>query len=800
MIQLPNKVMARLRLQVMLLLATLASVFGDSSAYAAAGTPINLLPSACHFTTETRDRFSSMLDHAEAADCSSDAKHSPDVVWLSLDVAAVNPAANTDYELAIYRHWTERAIIQFHYTDGFMQDYDVGAYEFDQFWSVGNYVSFDAPARDVPVSQILIGFQNPSSIKLFHQINFVKADDWQEGRAAGLLLTTVITGVLLAMLFYNIALATMLRFDFHFHYCMVVFAALAYNVSAYGFISYLLPGVISHGTQMNITILALGLNGMASIQFLCSFLEKDVLPPRLGQAARMAAYAFFGFSVIFVNARGPYTEWLELSLHITSFVGVLFVMAILLRAIWHKSQAAIFYAIGWLLPVVGVLARNLREIEVIPHSDFVSYSVSVGIALETVIFAIGVAHRISKIMNERDLAKLESAKAMAASQAKTDFLAHMSHEIRNPMSTIIGLSGLAAQTDLNEQQREYIQNIQTSGNVLMDLLNDTLDMSKIEAGKVTIENIVFAPGDVLHGVRAVIEPRARQKALSLVIEGENTLPETLISDPTRLSQILINLANNAVKFTEQGSVTLSFSTDSGPANTILLKCEVTDTGIGMTAAQVSRLFQSYSQADASVTRKYGGTGLGLSISKQLVELMGGQIGVNSEPGKGSTFFFRLPMQLPDKDAYTEKHQDQQAANPTAPNDDNPLAGASILVVEDNHINQLLISKVLEAVQAKFDLASGGQQAIGMVMANRYDLILMDLNMPDMDGVETTTRIRATTEGRNIPIIAMTGSVDVASRQACLDAGMNDHVSKPFKQSVLLETLGRWRDTASLEQL
>lgn len=753
----------------------------------------NLLPTACHFTTDTATIFPSMLDHAAQANCTSKPTASSRMVWLALDMQLVQPEADTEYGLAMLRHWTERAVIQFHYADGHMHDYDVGAYDFDTYWSVGNYIRFVAPARSTPVRHILVGFQNPSSIKLFHEITFVKSDAWTDRQIAGLVLTTVITGVLLAMFFYNIALALVLRFTFHFHYCLVAFAALVYNLSTYGFLSYLAPGLISHGDQMNIGILALGLNGLAGLLFLCSFLEDGILTRTWVIVARVIGYSFLGLTIIYVVMRGPYTETLELSLHIASFIGVLYVIVALIHAMRKHSKAAIFYAIGWLLPVIGVLVRNLREFEVLPHSDLIGYLVSIGISLECVIFAIGIAYRISKILNERDLAKLESAKAMAASQAKTDFLAHMSHEIRNPMNTIIGLSELTARTNLDAQQREYITNIQLSGDALMSLLNDTLDLSKIEAGKVSLESVAFAPDDVFDKINAIIGPKAREKGIDFAIKGRTELPPLLIGDPTRLSQILINLASNAVKFTESGGVILTVSAQQTNKNATLFSCNVADTGVGMSEVEITRLFQSFSQADASVARKYGGTGLGLAICKQLVELMEGQIAVESTPGAGSVFSVEVPFALPDETSETV--QVTSATNTEASNPDNArMEGLQILVAEDNPINQLLITKVLEPTGADFIVVSDGKAAVQAASEKAYDLILMDVQMPDIDGLEATRDIRAQEDGKNqqTPIIALTGSEASETKDACLQAGMNDYVTKPFKQSDLFNALDRWR--------
>lgn len=781
----------RTRLAALLTLLFITCLTG-TQAHAQTADAVNLLPTACHFTTDTRDSYPSMLPEAAAADCTTPAEPSREMVWLSLDVSLVAPRAGADYVLTMWRHWNERTVVQIHYADGHMTDYDVGLFEFDQYWSVGNFVAFSAPARRVPVSHILIGVQNASSIKLFRQINLVETSVWEEDASPGRILTILLTGILAAMLFYNIALAAFLRFDFHLHYCLFVVAILAYNLFTYGLISDCLPGVISHTTQMNLTILSLGLNGVSSMYFLTTFLEKGVLGDRWKQAVHFYGWLFFGCAILYAVTRGWNTDTIDLVFNLLSLGGIVVIFSTLVRAFRARSRAAIFYAVGWILPIAGVGLRVLRGFDVIPHSALVDYGFPIGAALETIVLSIGIADRIRIIREERDDAKAGREKAIAANEAKTEFLAHISHEIRNPMNAIIGLSELAAQTDLNDEQRGYIRNIQRSGNIMMQVLDDTLDFSKIEAGKVRLEEIAFAPKDVFDNVRAIIGPKAEEKGLAFRIDGEQSVPPMLKGDPTRLSQILINLANNAVKFTARGRVVIAVSTDQLSENRIWLHCRVTDTGIGMSEAQIARLFQSFSQADVSVARKYGGTGLGLVISKQLVELMGGSIGVESVPGKGSNFYFSLPFDCVDAaSAEAERamyRQEPIAADPVS------MAGTRILVVDDNPINQQLVAKALEQTQASIDIASDGQEAIDKVSAAAFDIILMDLHMPDMGGIAATREIRSQENGSAIPIIAMTGSAGEETKRDCLDAGMSDYMVKPFKQATLFETLERWRPT------
>jgi len=773
-------------------LAVLACLMVMASAAKAAESPNgpNLLPTACHFRTDTQPSFDSMLPRLPEAQCDSTPMPGEGVVWLSLDVARVTPEAGTDYALLLFREWTDRAIVQIHYGDGHMTSYDVNDHGFDDYWSVGNFLRFDAPARAAPVSHVLVGLENTASIRTFRQINFVPAQAWAASETDGRLLAGLIIGILMAMLFYNITLAAVLRFDFHVHYCIFVFAVVLYNFTAYGMMSHFLPGTMGIGAQMNLTILALGLIGFSGLQFLVSFIEKGILGDRWRGAAHVLAYAFMASAILYAATRGWHTDTIDLIFNLMSGLGVLFILATLIKSLMAGSRAAIFYAVGWLLPIVGVALRVMRGFDIIPHSSLVEYSMSIGMALETIVLSIGIADRISTIRKDRDEAKVAEEKARAASQAKSDFLAHISHEIRTPMNAIIGMTELVATTKLTDKQRDYVGNIQISGNVLMALLNDILDLSKIEAGKVDIEHIPFSPADIFRNVQAIAAPKAEEKGLTFSLEGVDALPDQLVGDPTRLSQILINLSNNAVKFTEEGSVTISVAARGKRADTLTLTCEVKDTGIGMTPEQQGKLFKAFNQADETVTRRYGGTGLGLAICKQLVGLMGGNIAVESTPGKGSCFRFSLPF------TKVPKQADSAAKKIPSATEAAHYKGRRVLVAEDNEINQLLARRALEPTGLEIDIAANGTEALKLADKHAYDLIFMDLNMPDMDGITVTRTIREKDGGTRVPIIALTASVAAKDIEACMSAGMNDHVSKPFKPDALHQALSRWLPTAS----
>jgi signal transduction histidine kinase len=371
--------------------------------------------------------------------------------------------------------------------------------------------------------------------------------------------------------------------------------------------------------------------------------------------------------------------------------------------------------------------------------------------------------------------------AEAANRSKSEFVANVSHEIRNPVNGILGMAHLLTESHLTVKQRDRMRKLERSARLLLGILNDLLDLSKIEAGKLDFETVSFDLTDVLDHCESLLEPQAAEKRLDLVFSIEPALPRMLLGDPLRLGQVLLNLGSNAIKFTAAGTVTLQVEERGRDDKGVALRFTVSDTGIGMTNSEIARIFEPYSQADSSIYRRFGGTGLGLAISRNLVSCMGGHLQVHSVPGTGSQFYFESYWPLPEPAPVVVS----SPASPPA------LSGRHFLVVDDNEANRELAFALLTAMGARVTVAEHGAEALQMLDRDTFDALLMDCHMPFMDGYEATRAIRARSQWKDLPIIAMTASDMSGDWEKALAAGMNDQITKPIDVKAMGDTLQRW---------
>lgn len=466
-------------------------------------------------------------------------------------------------------------------------------------------------------------------------------------------------------------------------------------------------------------------------------------------------------------------------------------------AIIHRSRAEAGMQTrsriqGLLEEMIALEEREIRQAsaalsERLQFSRNVLIALIAGIvALVTLVMTLGLVYLAHRRRVEAEL-RMAMAGAREASEAKTQFLASMSHEIRTPLTGILGYTDLLLEESLTPQQRSYVERLQTAGTSLSALIDDILELSKIEAGEVAIVEEPLSLGVLVANVLSIVSLTAQKKNLDLRSEIDPALPPMVLGDEPRLRQVLLNLLTNAIKFTPQGSVIVQVEHEETSAEGEVIRFAVIDTGIGIAADRRSRLFRRFSQADPSIQHEYGGTGLGLAISKRLVELMGGTIGFESEEDRGSTFWFRVI--LPRSEAPVG-HEDTDAAAATAER-------ARILLVEDSPQNQDLVCAILRREGHEVDVANDGEEALVAARGKAYDLILMDIQMPRMDGVTASRKLRGMEGGMvRVPIIAMTANVLPQQLRSFRKASIDDHIAKPFKKAHLIAKVNQWLSAAA----
>jgi len=565
-------------------------------------------------------------------------------------------------------------------------------------------------------------------------------------------------GAIAALIFYNLFLGLSLRLRIYLFYVGHATGHLFYLLAALGFVGMSFPSMERY-LLFNIPGITIGV--LFGALFVYSFLDLPSLAPRLARLYRLFIGAMLSSPLLFIVMDSH--QFLTV-IRASHLVLSILVLSAAITAMVRKKEEARYILIGWGGMIVMTAKGMLGVL------GLVELSIDAGIwALWAVLFemfflSLALADRVKRLSREKEAAQ-------AANAAKSTFLATMSHEIRTPLNGVLGMVEVLRDTHLDNKQQSYIENIRQSGSSLLTLLDDILDYSRMEAGRISLHYDNFEPRRLLEELLFIVSTQAEQKGLRLQLTIDPDVPEVLLGDAGRLRQIVLNLVGNAVKFTDSGEVTLRLESLQQDEVGNKLRFSITDTGIGIEPEALNHLFDRFHQADSSITRRYGGTGLGLAIARELVALMGGEIRVESQRGRGSRFQFDLT--LPTGTPLLEKDNDTAEIS---------LPPLNILVVDDDRINQTVATSLLSRDGHRVVAVDNGAAALACISREKFDVVLMDLGMPEMDGLETTRRLRSIES--SLPVIGLTAHVLPEQQVACREVGMNAVIHKPFQAEKL----------------